>query len=757
MKNIYSTLNLKFLLITCCLFFCGLLNAYSQVADRTEKVEQDVSVIRDQVYQNLKTETGMPENEFNEFTHYYVDTLAKYIHRSFVYLKKHPEATINSPAIQKYITEKTSYYVQLYSNFKKIKAEFPSSVAEALYPGQPNKGPTIPCNPACNNFDFSNGTLSAWYVGYASNSSEDVGSCPPASGGPAAFSHTAPVWGTSAAANEGGPDPSTGNDYQVNIVGPGIDPIVGIPMVYPGYAFAAEIGDGSKVNFGVALMEQKFQVTPNNIDFYYHYAVILNNPSHCYHQQPYFQFAVLDQNGDTIPGCGNYSIVAGSGGGNWKYLNQGTGNEIDYLPWTSGFVSLKKYLGQCVTVIIITSDCGQGGHYGYAYFDASCQGFNITSSAPSKCSTPDTLTAPVAASYKWVGPCITGFDTTQSVNISCIGTYSVILKNTIGGTCADTLSINVTPGTPVIGIVSSPVNDTVCPGSSITLAGTGGKTYNWSGGITNGIAFSPSVSGQYVVTGTDSVGCSGKDSVTVITGSGSLPVITATSIPASDTICIGSQVTLTGNGASYYNWSGGVKNGISFSPSSSGKYIVTGTGTNGCSNTDTVNVVVKQGPVINISGQNLIAAGTSDTLTASGAISYIWSTGSTNDTTIVAPNSTTTYTITATGANGCSDTSSYTVTIKTVTGINTINSSSGLILYPNPANRILNLAFNTQGKTLNAEIKIADITGKELIKMNSELKGNKMLPIDISSLSTGIYFISIETNSTVKTFKFVKN
>jgi hypothetical protein len=763
MKKIYLTMNLKTVVILFCLFFFG--NAYSQVTDRNEKIEQVATGIRDQVYQNLKQQTGMSENNFLEFVEYYKDTIARNIGNVFTYLRMHPN--INVQAEQNYIASKTFHYIQLYKTLQKIKVEFPSSVAEAISHKQFHN-PTSTCNSMPLNLDFSSGTLTGWTVGYASTSSEDVGSCPPATGGPTNFSHTTPVFSTPGAVAYGAKDSNTGNSYQDSICSSGNDPVVGsaMPCVCPGFSHSCRIGDGPDAlkggvpNYGVAFLEQTFLVSDSSTDFQYHFAVVLNNPSHCYFQQPYFNIAILDQNGDTIPHCGNYNVVAGGANvtGAWQYLNKGTSTEVDYLNWTPGFVSLKKYLGQCITVVIIASDCGLGGHYGYAYFVAKCAPIDVIASSQATCGNPVTLTAPAdGGAYQWSGPCITGSGTTQTVSVTCAGKYSVIVNNAISSSCADTLSTTVLVDVPSIHISSSPSNDTVCPGSSITLSGTGGKTYSWSGGVSNGIAFSPSISGKYVVTGTDSSGCSGKDSITVITGSGSLPVITATSIPASDTICKGSPVTLTGKGASYYNWSRGIKNGVSFSPSSSGKYVVTGTSTNGCSNTDTVNVVVKQGPVINISGQNLIIAGTSDTLTATGATSYIWSTGSTNDTTIVTPNSTTTYTITATGANGCSDTSSYTVTIKTVTGINTINNVPASVLYPNPANRILNLTFNTQGKALNAEIKIADITGKELIKLNSELKGNKTLPIDISSLSTGIYFISIETNSTVKTFKFIKN
>jgi hypothetical protein len=66
-----------------------------------------------------------------------------------------------------------------------------------------------------------------------------------------------------------------------------------------------------------------------------------------------------------------------------------------------------------------------------------------------------------------------------------------------------------------------------------------------------------------------------------------LPSVSAGS---NQTICPGSQVTLTGSGATSYAWNNGVSNGVLFTPSSSQTYTVTGTASNGCTNTAQVTV-----------------------------------------------------------------------------------------------------------------------------------------------------------------------
>src|SRR5690606_28757208 len=50
---------------------------------------------------------------------------------------------------------------------------------------------------------------------------------------------------------------------------------------------------------------------------------------------------------------------------------------------------------------------------------------------------------------------------------------------------------------------------TVCQGAAVTLSATvsGASTYSWSGGVTNGVAFTPSVSGIYTLTAVASSTC----------------------------------------------------------------------------------------------------------------------------------------------------------------------------------------------------------------------------------------------------------
>jgi len=130
-------------------------------------------------------------------------------------------------------------------------------------------------------------------------------------------------------------------------------------------------------------------------------------------------------------------------------------------------------------------------------------------------------------------------------------------------------------------------------------------------------------------------------------------------------ICAGESVTLTGSGAATYSWTGSISDGVSFIPTSSGTYILTGTSADGCVNTDQVVVTVNPIPTVNAGNDITICNGESVTLTATGANTYIWTNGVTNGISFTPPSGSTTYTVTGTTIAGCTDSDDVTVTVLT--------------------------------------------------------------------------------------------
>jgi gliding motility-associated-like protein len=67
----------------------------------------------------------------------------------------------------------------------------------------------------------------------------------------------------------------------------------------------------------------------------------------------------------------------------------------------------------------------------------------------------------------------------------------------------------------ILPYVVAPEDTVVCRGDEIQLYGSGAETYEWNYGIFNGELFSPEISRNYIVIGTDSNMCENKDSIFV--------------------------------------------------------------------------------------------------------------------------------------------------------------------------------------------------------------------------------------------------
>jgi hypothetical protein len=132
-----------------------------------------------------------------------------------------------------------------------------------------------------------------------------------------------------------------------------------------------------------------------------------------------------------------------------------------------------------------------------------------------------TLTASGSSNgYNWLAADGLAASTTASVTAtpSATTTYSVTANSTTGA-CPASASVTVTVNP--LPIADAGLNTSVCIGSSVQLAATGGGTYSWSpsiglsdASIANPLA-SPNISGSYVVTVTSAAGCVATDDVLV--------------------------------------------------------------------------------------------------------------------------------------------------------------------------------------------------------------------------------------------------
>ncbi len=154
--------------------------------------------------------------------------------------------------------------------------------------------------------------------------------------------------------------------------------------------------------------------------------------------------------------------------------------------------------------------------------------------------------------------------------------------------------------------------------------------------------------------------------------SGTVPSVTANA--SASAICAGEQVTLTATaGSGTISWDNSVTNGTPFTPAATTTYTATAT-SGGCSNTAQVTVTVHPLPVVvATASDDTVCKGGQVTVEATGAATYTWDNGVSNNQPFTA-NTTTTYTVTGTDANNCSNTDQVTITVLEP-GANTIDAT----------------------------------------------------------------------------------
>ncbi|MBI3509605.1 MAG: PKD domain-containing protein [Bacteroidetes bacterium] len=332
----------------------------------------------------------------------------------------------------------------------------------------------------------------------------------------------------------------------------GNDMYGGFPCVFPGGNYSVRLGN-TYANYQGEALEQTFTVGAANTSFTYSYAVVLNDGGHSAGEQPYFRIEMFDQSNNLIP-CAQYYVEAA--GGNTPGF---TPSAIDpwtyYSPWNTVNVDLTAYMASTVTVRFTASGCIYGGHFGYAYIDASCFPYTIAMSDSLCQGSAITLTAPVGATaYLWS----TGA-TTQAITVNSAGSYSVDMTSVTG--CHTTLTRNVfvyaqptaafNPTSPACSM-SYTFNNT----SSIS---NGSLNYYWDFGdpnLTNDTSnvasptYTYTTPGQYTVTliVTSNNGCA--DTITQIVNPGSAGLAAFNST----TVCVGQSTNFTDQSTNPTSW-----------------------------------------------------------------------------------------------------------------------------------------------------------------------------------------------------------
>lgn len=256
-------------------------------------------------------------------------------------------------------------------------------------------------------------------------------------------------------------------------------------------------------------------------------------------------------------------------------------------------------------------------------------------------------------------------------NISGLAGGNYILTVTDANGCQDTAMVNIFEPAFELLVGAADGTTITCNGGSDGTAyasATGGVppyTFAWSNGMT-GDTITGITAGTYIVTVTDSMGCTDTNTVVV-----TQPSLLDLNVSATMVTCFGqtdgsASATPSGGEAPYtYLWSTGATTS-SVSALAAGTYYITVTDNRGCVNTDTVEITSPAMPLAAIISKTDVNCfgGTDGTATANGSggvvpYTYLWSDGQTGQTaTGLVPGS---YYVIMTDANGCQDSAYVTI------------------------------------------------------------------------------------------------
>jgi gliding motility-associated-like protein len=303
--------------------------------------------------------------------------------------------------------------------------------------------------------------------------------------------------------------------------------------------------------------------------------------------------------------------------------------------------------------------------------------------AGSAISLVNTTTPTANVNWQWnFGNGQTSTSQNPTITYTAAGTYTITLIATDANGCSSSVSHQVVVNPlPIPAFTNTAL---LCQGGTVSFNNTsipgGGTISGWQWNFGNGQTSTSqnpstvySAPGNYNVTliVTNSFGCS----ATLVHNIGVNPPPIA-SAGANQAVCIGGSATLTASGGVSYNWlpGGQSTNPIIVTPSTTTTYTAIVTDINGCTAQANTTVIVNPLPVINVTPNQIVCAGQSATLTATGGISYNWvPTGNTTGTITVTPGSSTSYAVTGTDANGCSNAAFVSVTVNPLPVVNLSN------------------------------------------------------------------------------------
>ena len=337
--------------------------------------------------------------------------------------------------------------------------------------------------------------------------------------------------------------------------------------------------------------------------------------------------------------AGETASIAASGASSYSWSNGAIGNTINVSPGNTTNYTVTGTLEGCESSEQVTVNVNALPELttNPTAVDADCGLSNGALTGGSVSGNP-------GFSYEWTDGNGNSVGTTLDLNNVAAGLYS--LEITDGNMCSDDFgpfSIS-NPGAPPAPSLTVSSN-AACAGDSVTFTATSSDpnaTLNWSGpnGFNSNdnsftIAVNSTTVGNYCVVA-EVANCVGPSSCETISVNPN-PSLSVSSSAQDSIVCSMNDVTLSGGGAPSLSWSGpnnfsAVGSSVSINNATqlnSGWYLLTGTDANGCSSTDSVEVMIAPLPDANATANGdsnpAFCEGTIGELYGDGGGSYEWS------------------------------------------------------------------------------------------------------------------------------------
>ncbi len=225
-----------------------------------------------------------------------------------------------------------------------------------------------------------------------------------------------------------------------------------------------------------------------------------------------------------------------------------------------------------------------------------------------------------------------GGQTTQSIYAATAGTYSVLVTNNGNCSGSDSMNLSLLPLPDLSGVDTSV---TTCSGIPVTLSTNmgSGYNYNWNPGGISSPNLVTSVAGTYELSVTNaSTGCASKTEVLVLVYPKPLLALNS-DIDTCEGNGVQLQNTMVQNGLTY-NWTGLSTGSVSLGTmptlivTTSDTYYLEVSDSNSCKNSDTVKVIFRVQPQVNLLGGKdtlVICRGQMEQLDAgNNGMTYVW-------------------------------------------------------------------------------------------------------------------------------------